>query len=232
VPTERNWNADTVLLLLLSIIVCIYVGSLVSFLAGWSNASVPKMLVAAASFQGAILFLTWWFLGQHELGWKEAFGFCNNVRAAVLAGVLVACLFLPVGWALQQASGLLIQHLSHFGVRSVEQQSVQTLRVAGSWPERATLGLVTIGLAPLAEELLFRGILYSWVRRAGYPLLALWGTSVLFAVVHFNAITLVPLLALSLVLTALYQRTANLIAPIAAHSFFNALNFGMLYMFG
>jgi membrane protease YdiL (CAAX protease family) len=109
---------------------------------------------------------------------------------------------------------------------------VQTLRIATSWSSRATLGIVTIGLAPVAEEILFRGILYSWGRRAGYPRLTMWVTSLLFAVVHFNAITMLPLLVLSVVLTLLYERTANLLAPIAAHSFFNALNFVMLYVFG
>jgi membrane protease YdiL (CAAX protease family) len=31
-------------------------------------------------------------------------------------------------------------------------------------------------------------------------------------------------------LTVLYEKTGNLLAPIAAHSAFNALNFGLLYL--
>ncbi len=230
--SDRNWNPDAVVLLVLSTFICIVLGSEMSLLVGWTKTSVPQMLVAAASFQGAVIVLTAMFLRQHKLKWSEAFGLQNNRRPAILAGVLVACLFLPVGWGLQQASGLVIEHLHRFGVRPEEQQSVQTLRVATSWSERATLGFVTIGLAPVAEEILFRGILYAWGRRAGYPMLSMWATSLLFAIVHWNAMTLVPLLVLSLVLTILYERTANLLAPIAAHSFFNALNFGMLYLFG
>jgi len=61
--------------------------------------------------------------------------------------------------------------------------------------------------------------------------LALWGTAGLFALIHFNLLTFLPLMALALVLTYLYERTNNLLAPIAAHSFFNALNFGLLYYF-
>jgi membrane protease YdiL (CAAX protease family) len=232
VLSDRNWNPDAVVLFILSTFVCIYVGSLVSLLSGLAKTSVPQMLVAAGSFQGAIIVLTALFLRHHSLGWREAFGLENNRRPAILAGVLVACLFLPLGWALQQASGLVIEHLHRFGIRPEEQQSVQTLRVATSWPERATLGFVTIGLAPVAEEIFFRGILYAWGRRAGFPRLTMWVTSILFALVHFNAITLLPLLVLSLLLTLLYERTANLLAPIAAHAFFNALNFGMLYVFG
>ena len=77
---------------------------------------------------------------------------------------------------------------------------------------------------------MFRGILYPMLKQAGYRRLGLWGTSLLFAVVHLNAVTFVPLTALALVLTALYEWTNNLLAPIAAHLLFNALNFGMLLL--
>jgi membrane protease YdiL (CAAX protease family) len=41
-------------------------------------------------------------------------------------------------------------------------------------------------------------------------------------------VTFVPLAVLALVLTVLYERTNNLLAPITAHVLFNALNFGIL----
>jgi membrane protease YdiL (CAAX protease family) len=78
--------------------------------------------------------------------------------------------------------------------------------------------------------MLFRGILYPAVKQFGYPRLALWSTSLLFAAIHMNAVTFVPLATLALILTALYEWTDNLLAPIAAHVLFNALNFAMLLM--
>jgi membrane protease YdiL (CAAX protease family) len=92
------------------------------------------------------------------------------------------------------------------------------------------MGATAVLLAPVAEEMMFRGILYPVIKQVGYPRLALWGTSLLFAAVHLNAVTFVPLTVLALVLTALYERTNNLLAPIAAHLLFNALNFGMLLL--
>ena len=56
----------------------------------------------------------------------------------------------------------------------------------------------------------------------------LWGTSLLFAAVHMNLVTFVPLATLAVVLTMLYERTDNLLAPITAHVLFNALNFATL----
>ena len=87
------------------------------------------------------------------------------------------------------------------------------------------LGAAAVLLAPVAEEVLFRGILYPAIKQAGHPWVALWGTALLFAAVHMNLVTFLPLAVLALVLTALYERTNNLLAPITAHVLFNALNF-------
>jgi membrane protease YdiL (CAAX protease family) len=91
------------------------------------------------------------------------------------------------------------------------------------------LGAVSIVLAPIAEEALFRGIFYPAVKALGYPRLALIGTSILFAAIHLNVVTFLPLLVLALGLVLLYERTGNLLAPIAAHAVFNAINFAMLF---
>jgi membrane protease YdiL (CAAX protease family) len=55
--------------------------------------------------------------------------------------------------------------------------------------------------------------------------------SLTFAASHGNLLALAPLFLLALVLTGLYERTGNLLAPITAHSFFNAANFAFI-LFG
>ena len=138
---------------------------------------------------------------------------------------------LPGLWiAILLVASLLLVHFSQFGIHPEEQQAVQTLRAASGALDRASLGVITILLAPLAEETLFRGVLYTWIRDAGYPRLALWGSSLLFALVHLNLVTFLPLLVLALILVALYERTGNLLASMAAHGLFNGLNFAMLYL--
>ncbi|HOB32537.1 MAG TPA: CPBP family intramembrane metalloprotease, partial [Verrucomicrobiota bacterium] len=44
-------------------------------------------------------------------------------------------------------------------------------------------------------------------------------------VIHANLKTFIPLTVLALVMTLLYERTGNLLAPIATHATFNAVNF-------
>lgn len=205
-------------------------GAFAQRMMGPAGNSVAQILIGALSFQGMGLLLVVRYLKEHEISWDEAFGFSSHWHKAVVAGVISACLFLPVGWVLQQISVSILNHYPALGIQPEEQPAVQVLRIASSWKERTALGIVTIFLAPVAEEILFRGILYPWVKSYGFPRLALWGTALLFAAVHFNVLILLPLLLLAVLLTNLYERTGNLLASISAHSLFNALNFALLFV--
>ncbi|HWI59778.1 MAG TPA: CPBP family intramembrane glutamic endopeptidase [Bacillota bacterium] len=228
------WRLENLMLQVGLSMACFYLGlvlgGLAQKLAGASSPSVTQMVISALSFQGAALLWTEVFLREHRVSWTEAFGLSIQWPQAILLGIILACLFLPVGWGLQYVSGQVLTHLPHSPFKPEEQQSVQTLRIASSWPDRLSLGLVTILLAPMAEEILFRGILYPWIKQAGFPRLALWGTCLVFGAVHLNLVSFLPLVLLALALTALYERTNNLLAPISAHALFNGLNFTMLYL--
>jgi membrane protease YdiL (CAAX protease family) len=187
------------------------------------------MLVALASFQGAFLAFVPGFLREHQIGPKEAFGLADRWPLALTWGILAACIFFPLGQMIQKATGWAMENLPYFPMRPVEQAAIQTIRSAPSWFDRLALGAGAVGLASIAEEVLFRGILYTWIKNLGFPQLALWGTSLIFALVHFNMQGIPALFLLALILTLLYERTGNLLAPIAAHSLFNGLNLIALY---
>jgi membrane protease YdiL (CAAX protease family) len=235
VLVNKPWPFQSFARRLMALVGCTYGGL---FLGVWvqqlsgvqaATTSIWNVVVASLSFQGAGLVLIAFFLREHHIGWSEAFGFSNQRRRAVLLGMTVALIFLPLGWGLQQVSALVMTHLPHFKLEPEEQLPVRVLRVSMSLAGRATLGVAAIALAPVAEEILFRGILYPAVKQAGYPRIALWGTVLLFAAVHMNVVTFLPLAVLALLLTALYERTNNLLAPIVAHALFNALNFITLF---
>jgi membrane protease YdiL (CAAX protease family) len=80
-------------------------------------------------------------------------------------------------------------------------------------------------IAPVVEEVLFRGILYEAVKQWASPRAALLGSSLLFAGIHLSKMTFIPLFFFALVMVALYEKSGRLIAPIVAHSCFNAVNF-------
>jgi membrane protease YdiL (CAAX protease family) len=89
--------------------------------------------------------------------------------------------------------------------------------------------ILTTVMAPLAEELFFRGFLYGGLRRYGVPIAAIV-SGLLFGAVHIGGSPigfLVPLAALGIILALLYERTGSLYPPIALHALNNSIAFGV-----
>ncbi|HEX7240508.1 MAG TPA: CPBP family intramembrane glutamic endopeptidase, partial [Longimicrobiaceae bacterium] len=81
--------------------------------------------------------------------------------------------------------------------------------------------LAVLALAPVVEELVFRGVLLpGWSRRRGRRT-AVLGTAALFAMLHPT--DLLGSLVFGVVLAAIRLRTRTLLVPIACHALFNAL---------
>jgi membrane protease YdiL (CAAX protease family) len=226
---EKNWPAEAVLRLLLWLFSSVLVGAAVLQLWFPTPESAPAerrvwgMIIGTLAFQGAGLLCVTMFLRQVKMSWREAFGIGapGSMRALGL-GAGVCLLVLPAVLGLNQLSALLMTTVE---VEPVPQPSVRALQSVHSPWLQAYFGLAAVGVAPVAEELFFRGILYPTIKQRGFPRLAWWGTALFFAAIHANVMTFVPLTVLALVFTALYERTGNLLAPIAAHAVFNLANF-------
>lgn len=100
-------------------------------------------------------------------------------------------------------------------------------RLSSSQPHAGDLVtvLLLVGLAPLAEETLFRGIIAATWSRAGRPITGLVVSSVIFALAHatVGGRTVVVTLLLGLVLGAALLVTGTLAAPVLIHALFNAV---------
>lgn len=217
---------------MLGLIFCLCLGSLLAGLVRCpvdpkAAPSVMRIVISAVTFQGATLLLTWRFLREQQLGWSRGFGLNHEQMQAVKLGLVAIGVYLPVGWLLQFLS---ILGLRAAGFEPAEQLALVALRNSGSIPQFLAMGVVTILLAPVAEEVLFRGVIYAAARQYGFPRAALWGSSILFAAIHFNAAAFASLLLLALVLVWLYEKTGNLLAPITAHVAFNSINFAMFFV--
>ena len=85
--------------------------------------------------------------------------------------------------------------------------------------------------APLLEELLFRGVLFGGLTK----IMPVWGAMLLsgflFAVIHVNAATLIPLWFLGVAFAWLYARMGTLLAPMVVHLTFNAVNLAFCLFF-
>src|SRR5689334_7658098 len=113
--SAKPWRAEAVIRLLLSLMVCFCAGSLMVALMHHGAAARPltvgQMIVAALSFQGAVLLLVTRFLREHGTTWREGFGLPQQWHRAILFGFICASLFLPLGWGLQWVSAQTMLHL-------------------------------------------------------------------------------------------------------------------------
>jgi membrane protease YdiL (CAAX protease family) len=227
--SPKPWTPEAILQLLVGVFACVSLGVLLVALAipgGQAAQGEWKMaglLINSACLQGGGIILFRYFLKQHSIGWKEAFGFNSPGLAKVpVLAVLATIASVPMAWFLNDVSRSLMTYLN---TEPETQQAVQALQSAQSPREQLYFGFVAILFAPLIEEILFRGIIYPYIKQIGYPRVALWGTSFAFALVHFNVASFIPLACFAVVLTALYEQTNNLLTPILTHSLFNITNF-------
>jgi membrane protease YdiL (CAAX protease family) len=86
-------------------------------------------------------------------------------------------------------------------------------------------------LAPISEELLFRGVLLQGLLRNYRPWVAIGQTALLFGIVHFNPAQSLNAFFIGLLLGWLYYRTRSLLVCIAVHVLHNSLSFGMMIMY-
>ncbi|MCC7552300.1 CPBP family intramembrane metalloprotease [Candidatus Micrarchaeota archaeon] len=84
---------------------------------------------------------------------------------------------------------------------------------------------LAIILAPLAEEIFFRGFLYKKI--------GIWISAVIFALLHFSYGSIVEIavaFAIALFLTYLFIKTKSLWPSIIAHSLFNLFALGVMWL--
>lgn len=148
--------------------------------------------------------------------WREI-GF----RAPPLVALLVTPL-LFIG----QMTALLVTNLaltSVLGEFQNPQVGALTDPRGFSWINFAAVFVVAAIIAPIVEELLFRGLLYQWLRKHGGVALAVPGSAALFAVVHFIPVLLPALFVVGIVLALAFEWSKSLWVTITLHAMQNAL---------
>jgi membrane protease YdiL (CAAX protease family) len=132
------------------------------------------------------------------------------------SGLLLFLASFPLVWATHLA-GLLLSPRKQAAVEMLEQRG----------PGWFGIALLAVLVAPVAEEVAFRGLLYPAIRRRLRPAGAIAVTAVLFGLVHFEAPAVwAPLAILGAFLAYLVEATGSVVPAVAAHMAFNALTVG------
>lgn len=150
-------------------------------------------------------------LTEMGLSWEALGGNApKNIGIGLAAGGLT---FAISSLSLQ----ILINTLQAFGVDTSGAAPVVAPRIASA--SDYTYWLIALCVvAPIAEEIFFRGYALSGFIKRGVTNRGLLATSALFAVVHLDPLALGPLFAAGLLLGALRIKTGSLTASLTAHA--------------
>ena len=140
-----------------------------------------------------------------------------------------AALWLLAGVALQLAILPFLQIVVDVHGKAETQDVVEQFKQARG-PALVLFAVIVVTVAPVAEELLFRGALLRVLQRRMTPAWAVFVSALAFAAVHpllspsIGSVIAIPgLFALGLLSAALAIRTGNLSASILLHAGFNLL---------
>ena len=197
----------------------------------WLNTSILAQFVYVLSAESFMLVAIYFFLKRYKTNFK-LIGLTRPRLRDIGLGLLAA----PLYYA---AYVIAVYIISHF-VHSLDVNQVQNIGFTGVTTS-AKLILTFISLVvlpPLVEEIMFRGFLYSSLKRAMPKVAAVVVTSLIFASAHLPEggaagplyIAALDTFILSLVLVYLRERTGSLWASITLHGVKNGVAFVALFL--
>ncbi len=105
-----------------------------------------------------------------------------------------------------------------------QHEALEIITQSPALPLQILIVIQAVVVAPLVEEVLFRGLFQTMIRSyVGRPWPAIAMASILFAAVHFNASHWPALFVLALGLGYSYEKSNSLLRPIFMHALFNGI---------
>lgn len=227
-----SWRGKDVILIV-GAIFAILIAFGLAFKGYLALSHLPPETVAGSTgfsiFLGAIetvaLLAGVYFAGLHRrgLGW-EAAGLKPTSRQWMFAGAALGLIAIPL-------TGLIATGVQLLFDLPVTNPQLDFLAPEGfSWV--GAVGMFVFGglLAPLAEEVFFRGVLYAWLRgRFGvWPGILISG--LIFGLVHAEVSISVATAVMGFGLAWLYEHSDSLWPPVLVHVLNNAFKILLLYL--
>ncbi|MDX9871570.1 MAG: CPBP family intramembrane glutamic endopeptidase [Clostridia bacterium] len=110
------------------------------------------------------------------------------------------------------------------------QQSAEVFSAAATWQQMFLVTCVVSLLAPISEEMYFRGFLYPALRKRFGRIAAIILAGAFFGLLHFDLLRFIPITLGGVWLTLLYERTGSLYPAIMAHAVWNALMISVVFL--
>jgi membrane protease YdiL (CAAX protease family) len=199
------------------------------------GADTPTVIATLAADVAFFLVLAGWLAWRHP-GWRDMLGVPRRaatlVREALWGVIAGVVLYFAVAIVVAIPLTILFNAFSSTEVSTPEQVSVDV-----STGGKVLAVVLAVGIAPIAEELFFRGVLFRSVRdRRGFASGA--GVSAaLFGLVHYvpspwkDALLLQSIMVFTgFALAWIYERRGSIAANMAAHMTFNAIGITLIFL--
>ena len=213
----RSWSNLHVAILVASFTLPIFITPVLLWMLGiGANKTIALVGTALTALLQILVII---LIGKRRARtWKHDFGMSwENLKLLPLS-LAIYLASLPV---LQIATVFYHNFLENtLGLNVEKQEIVKIVEESSGWSGLGCVILVTM-LAPLYEELVFRGILFPYFTRNAGLRPGIIFTSLLFAAIHFHAPSFVALFLLSAILCYAYWRTGSLWVSIGIHATFN-----------
>jgi hypothetical protein len=178
------------------------------------------LLFQTLAILGAIRFVV---LRKYGLRWADL-GLRPSSPKWHRRGLAVAVLLLPV---VALINGVLIPQVAGEDFHNPQLYAVAPNGF--SWPALLSMLAMAGFVAPLGEELVFRGLLFPWLRGHLGVATAAVLSGLIFAILHGVPMLIPALTAIGTALALLYHRCGSLWPVILAHGAFNAIMVILLY---
>lgn len=176
-------------------------------------------LLVVLLLEGSLGFWVWlWVKLRHQVGLREL-----GVRfrpSDIGAGVLAALLGLGVGAAITSIVLSIAKSVSHKVVTTPQQ-----LPTIDRNPQWVLAFFAVVVVAPIAEELFFRGFLYQALRRWRGVTQGIALSALIFALAHVSPLIIPSIFALGIILAYVFEKRGSLAATMAAHMSYNLIGF-------
>ncbi len=193
------------------------------------TSSKNLLMIFSTSFLdiAAFCFIAYFVIIKYRQGWAALGLSIKNWLRGVFLGitgyVTILPLFLLIVFLITRVS-------DYFGYQPPVHPLVNIFFKEGNPFILGGVIVLAVLVAPVIEEIVFRGFIYSALKKRTGVTLAIIVTSALFALLHMSIFSFLPIFFLGIVLAYFYEKTNLLISSITLHVIHNSLLISMILL--
>ena len=224
-----NWNTTDVILISLAILLFFFLAAFgLNFTADSNNVSDFTVWTSTllASLEGIVLIGSVYIVGLRRRGWNwEHVGLIKPSSYWLSVSIVIGIFAIPVSAIIAVGIQLALG-------RPIENTQLTFLAPNGfTWFSAISMFILGGLIAPVAEELYFRGVLFHWLNSKWTIWPSILLSALVFGLVHGEASVAGAAFVLGIFMAWVYYKSSSLWTAIIVHAINNSVKILLLYVF-